>query len=30
MRNEDILIVKKMLKYCNDINNLLARFDKDF
>lgn len=30
MRNEDILIVKKMLKYCNDINNLLARFDQDF
>ncbi len=30
MRNEDNLIIKKMLKYCNDINGLLARFDTDF
>lgn len=30
MKNEDILIVKKMLKYCNDINGLLVRFDKEF
>lgn len=30
MRNEDILIVKKMLKYCNDIDSLLVRFNIDF
>ena len=30
MKNEDILIVKKMIKYCNDINFLMARFDTDF
>ena len=30
MKNEDILIIKKMIKYCNDINLLLARFKTDF
>lgn len=30
MKNEDILIIKKMLKYCNDIDSLLVRFDADF
>lgn len=30
MRNEDILIAKKMLKYCNDIDSLLVRFNIDF
>ena len=30
MKNEDVVIVKKMLKYCNDINSLLVRFDTDF
>lgn len=30
MKNEDMVIIKKMIKYCNDINTLMARFDKDF
>lgn len=30
MKNEDIIIVKKILKYCDDINSLLVRFDEDF
>ena len=30
MKNEDILIIKKMIKYCNDINTLLVRFNTDF
>lgn len=30
MRNEDILIIEKMIKYCNDINTLLTRFNTDF
>ena len=30
MKNEDVLIIKKILKYCNDIENLLIRFDTDF
>ena len=30
MKNEDILIIKKMIKYCNDINTLMVRFNKDF
>ena len=30
MKNEDVVIIKKMIKYCNDINTLMVRFDKDF
>ena len=30
MKNEDIVIIKKMIKYCNDINALMVRFNKDF
>ena len=30
MRNEDILIIRKIIKYCNDINSLMARFNSDF
>ena len=30
MKSEDVLIIKKILKYCNDIENLLIRFDTDF
>lgn len=30
MKNEDIVIIKKIIKYCNDINTLLVRFNKDF
>ena len=30
MKNEDSLIIKKMIKYCNDINTLLTRFHTDF
>ncbi len=30
MKNEDNLIIKKMIKYCNDVNILLTRFDMDF
>ena len=30
MKNEDILIIKKMIKYCNDINFLMERFNSDF
>lgn len=30
MRNEDILIIKKMIKYCGDISALMTRFDTDF
>ena len=30
MKNEDIAIIKKMMKYCNDINILMVRFNKDF
>ena len=30
MKNEDTLIFKKMIKYCNDINSLMARFNTDF
>lgn len=30
MKNEDILIIKKMIKYCDDINTLMTRFDTDF
>ena len=30
MKSEDIVIIKKMIKYCNDIHTLMVRFDKDF
>ena len=30
MKNEDAVIIKKMIKYCNDIQTLMVRFDKDF
>ena len=30
MKNEDIVIIKKIIKYCNDINTLMVRFNKDF
>ena len=30
MKNEDILIIKKMIKYCGDIDTLMTRFDADF
>ena len=30
MKNEDILIIQKMIKYCDDINTLMTRFDTDF
>ncbi len=30
MKNEDIAIIKKMMKYCNDINILMVRFNKNF
>lgn len=30
MRNEDILIIRKIVKYCNDINSLMERFNSDF
>ena len=30
MKNEDIQIIKKMIKYCGDIGTLMARFNTDF
>lgn len=30
MKNEDAVIIKKIIKYCDDINTLMTRFDKDF
>lgn len=30
MKNEDAAIVKKMIKYCDDVNTLMVRFDKNF
>ena len=30
MKNEDNQIIKKMIKYCNDVNILLTRFNMDF
>ncbi|MCM1084299.1 MAG: DUF86 domain-containing protein [Clostridium sp.] len=30
MRTEDVLIIKKMIKYCSDINSLMLRFNADF
>lgn len=30
MKNEDIQIIKKMIKYCGDIDTLMARFNTDF
>ena len=29
LRNEDRVIVEKMIKYCRDIETLMARYDKD-
>ena len=29
MKNENTLIIKKMIKYCNDINSLMARLNTD-
>ena len=28
MKNEDILPIKKMIKYCDDIGTLMTKFDK--
>lgn len=30
MKNEDILLIKKMIKYCDDIGTFMTRFDTDF
>ena len=30
MKNEDILPIKKMIKYCDDIGTLMTKFDMDF
>lgn len=30
MKNEDILLIKKMIKYCDDIGTLMKKFDMDF
>lgn len=30
MKSEDILIIKKIIKYCGDIGTLMARFNTDF
>lgn len=30
MKNEDIVVIKKIIKYCDDISNLMTRFDTDF
>ncbi len=30
MKNEDILIIRKMIKYCDDISTLMTRFNTDF
>lgn len=30
MKNEDIQIIKKMIKYCSDIGALMERFNTDF
>lgn len=30
MKNEDSIIVRKIIKYCSDIGVLLTRFDTDF
>lgn len=30
MKNEDILLIKKMIKYCDDIGILMIKFDMDF
>lgn len=29
MKNEDILLIKKMIKYCDDIGTLMTKFDMD-
>lgn len=30
MKKEDVLIIQKMIKYCNDINILMNRFNMDY
>ena len=30
MRNEDIFVIHKMLKYCHDIDELMIRFQRDY
>ena len=30
MKNEDIQIIKKMIKYCDDVGTLMTKFDMDF
>ena len=30
MKNEDILPIKKVIKYCDDIGTLMTKFDMDF
>ena len=30
MKKTDVLIIKKMIKYCSDISTLMTRFDTDF
>ena len=30
MKKEDAVIIKKMVKYCDDVDALMVRFDKNF
>lgn len=30
MKNEDMMIIRKMIRYCSDIENLMNRFDRDY
>ncbi len=30
MKKEDVLIIRKMIKYCNDIDILMKRFNMDY
>lgn len=30
MKNEDVMVIRKMIKYCDDINSLMKRFNTDF
>ena len=30
MKKEDVLIIRKMIKYCNDIDILMKRFHMDY
>lgn len=29
MKNKDILIIQKMIKYCNDVDILMTKFNAD-